>query len=1154
MSFSSDVRRVAVVFLGLVVLGGRGSLAADTSPQPAAASPTNVDAKTLREQTIYVPYDRLRNVFEQHGRGVFLPYEKFQELWQAAQKATAQPIEAQPPVKAVLTSSENEAVAAKDVVSVRTKLRIDILAEGWNEIPLRLADCAITGALVGDQPARLIGGPDRGYSLIVEKKGPKPESLELTLEYAKAITKTPGQNSVSFETPQAVVSRWQIRIPEAGVKVNVQPMIAATEIPPPKAAGAAKPAEETVLQAFVGASPAVRIEWTPKAEGATGLEAVTSVQAEQQVFVGEGTIRTRARLVYTISRAELAQLTIEVSADQKVVNVFDANVRQWSVAQAGSVQKVTIGLFEPAKSSQQISIEMERISSGKAAATVQIPTIRALGAGRQGGVVVVAVDEGLRAEAVRTQGLLQTDAADLPSGLASGKWAFSYRYAAVPFELALAVEKIQPRILADSLLEAHLEPERLLLDWTVSYTIERAGMFRLELEKPIGYQIRQVRGTAVNGSTALQVDGYHVEGEKQDRLVIDLSRKAMGRVGLKIELVKELREPALLAPAEKAADIPLAVPRPLGTIERIAGKLVVYAPESLRVNQAKAEGVRAITFQEAQEPVSPDRRVRSSPGQPVLAFAYTQEPVDLTLAAQRRKPQITVGQLLVVRVDEGVVKFQASLFYNVQYSGIKSLRIDLPKRVAARLHDTPGIHRKQIDPQPKDVSAGDVAWSLSGDTELLGSGKLELNWEEEETLGKLEVGKPATLTIPRLQPREVDRAWGQIVLVKAETIDVQESSDSTGLRPIDPQHDLMAGGKTAGASRAFEFHDDWKLSVTATRYQLEEVKRTSIERAIVRMVITRAGQVSVQAIYRMRSARQRLELAMPEGVQFENGALRINGRPVTLERGQNNRFFVPLVDANPDDPMFLFELRYTVPGDGRLLDLPGFPEDPAVQKVFLCVYVPQERMPLQKAGPWTEEFNWSLGRGGRWRPVARTADGTDKPLIEWVLGGKQLASGNPADSFPTDGQLYLFSTVRPAPSPNGSLRLVLIGESRMAAIVLGGLLIIGLLLTTASLRTRAGFVAILSIGLIACGVFWPIAAWQIIDARFVAALAAVCAVWMIAWSIQLCRCRCCCRHSPAEPPQSPVIPPPELPAGTPDTSASDSGEEPGCDEGGTTHA
>ena len=62
-------------------------------------------------------------------------------------------------------------------------------------------------------------------------------------------------------------------------------------------------------------------------EGATGLAAVASVQTEQQVWINEGVVRTRTTLLYSISRAELAHLTIDVPADQKVVNIFDANVR-----------------------------------------------------------------------------------------------------------------------------------------------------------------------------------------------------------------------------------------------------------------------------------------------------------------------------------------------------------------------------------------------------------------------------------------------------------------------------------------------------------------------------------------------------------------------------------------------------------------------------------------------------------------------------------------------------------------------------------------------------------------------------------------------------------------------------------------------------------
>ena len=286
-------------------------------------------------------------------------------------------------------------------------------------------------------------------------------------------------------------------IPQAGVKVNLYPLIAATEVPDEKNApgAAAKKPDETVVLAFVGAAPDVRIDWTPKAEGATGLAAVASVQTEQQVWINEGVVRTRTALLYSISRAELAHLTIDVPADQKVVNIFDANVRSWSVASVAGGQRITAELFKPAETSQAVVVELEKFAAEKAKQTVDVPMVKAGDVGRQQGFVVVQVTDSLRAEALKTSGLLQVDAGELPGGLRGARWAFSYRYASVPYELTLNVEKVQPQITVDSLVEASLLPDRLTLDLTAIYTIEKAGVFRLESDVPAGYDVQRVRGT-----------------------------------------------------------------------------------------------------------------------------------------------------------------------------------------------------------------------------------------------------------------------------------------------------------------------------------------------------------------------------------------------------------------------------------------------------------------------------------------------------------------------------------------------------------------------------------------------------------------------------------------------------------------------------------
>jgi hypothetical protein len=1059
------------------------------APAQAEKKDDAADAPKLREQTIYIPYTKLREVFETEGRGVFLPYEKFAELWKAAREKTVPAAEGRPPVDAIITEVENEATVEKDVVRVAAKVKIELLAEGWIEVPLRLSDAAILSAKIGDAPARIVAQSDGSYRLLVEKKGKESAQVELLLEYAKAFAKSPGQNSVSFDAPQAPVNRWRIRIPESGVKVNIHPLIAATEAPAD--AKPEDPAKETVVLAFVGAAPTVRIDWTPKSEGAAGLAALANVQAQQTVTIDEGVVRTRTLLAYDISRAELSQLLVEVPADHKVVNVFDPNVRQWEVEQQGEVQKITVHLFEPTRGAQNITVELERFSDDITKGDVKVPVVRALGVGRQQGVVVVGVATALRAETTARTGLLQLDAGELPRALASTPWAFSYRYAALPFDLALSVEKVQPRIQADELVEAYLEPEQLTLDLLVLYNIERAGVFQLELDVPAGYEVRQVRGRGAAGSEAAVVDTHHLEGENKTHLLVNLSRKAFGRVALMVELQKRLDDPNLLSPTGKASEIAVELPRVTpSSVERSTGRLVVFAPESLRLNPTKQDGLRNVSFAEAYENAESCRGGRFSAAREVLAFAYTQEPVSLVLTAERRKPQITVRQLLVGRIEAGVVKYDATFFYDIRYSGVKSLRIDVPQELAGEIRNqTTAVRETTIDPPPPDVAAGYVAWSLTGETELLGQHTIRLAWEKK--MDELKVGKSVDLVVPHLRPMAVDRAWGQIVVTKAETMEVLPSGEPTGLRPIDPQHDVMDGASVADAARAFEFHEDWSLKLTATRYQLEEVKRTSIERAVLRAVVTRSNEITVQALYRMRSVRQRLAVELPANYEPDSNPLQINGRRVALEHGDKKELYVPLVGHGADEP-FLLELRYTVPGSHSRLDFPTFPDDPAIQQVHLQVYLPSELALLGKRGPWTEDYTW------RWRTffsLAPVPQMDDRTLISQLMEGIDV-TGDPASSFPTGGTLYSYSTLRPAAPPDGSLRLVAFDEQWLTFFVVASIAILGLVLVRQTLSQQLFAMALLIAALVLCGVFLHTFSLQIIDAALMLSIFVVVLLWL----------------------------------------------------------
>ena len=1079
-------RFTAALVLCLWLAGPIGLTIAQEA-SPPLPQPDQDAAEATREQSIYIPYDKLQEVFEREGRGVFLPYDKFLELWQAARDKTAPQPPPAPPVKALISEMDSVATVSKDVVRVVAKLKMEVLQQGWNVIPLRLGDAAVTAATINEQPARIVHDPNHGYQLLWENPQRQPQQIELALEYAKAYAKSPGRNSVSFQAPQAPVSKWRVVIDEPGVKVNIHPFIAATAVPE------SEQVDQTVVLAFVGAAQIVKIDWTPKAEGATGLEALATVLVEQQVTVDEGVARTRAELTYAISRAELPQLLIEVPADQKVVNVFDPNVRQWSVEAADQVQHITVQLFEPARQTQRITVELEKFTDQQAATqSVGAPVVRAVSVGRQQGLVVVALAEGLRAEAAVRTGLLQVDAAELPEALAKRKWAFAYRYAALPFDLTLSVQKVQPRILVDVLVEARLRPQELSLGMLVVYDVQRAGVFNLELDIPADYSLRQVTGREIAGAQPVHVDSHHLTGPDKTHLTVNLSRKAFGRVALIVQLHKRLTEPDLLKATGKSVELDLPIPRATAaTVERESGRIVVFAPESLRLNVADVQGARAVSFDEAMQNMA---SLGGTGGlRPVLAFAYTPQPVALKMSAERRKPHVTVGQLLAARIESGVAKYEATFDYDIRYSPVKSLRIDVPADLAADIrNNTQRVREKVIDPAPDDLAEGYIAWSLSGETELMGRVEVRLAWEKK--IDELDVGKSIDLALPQLRPKGADRAWGQIVLAKAETIDLRPADEPTGLRPIDPQHDLMRGRKIAGAATAYEFHDQWALTVTATRYDLQEVKTTSIERALVRMVVTRSDQVSAQALYRMRSAQQRLTVQLPAGdkVQFDTSPLRINGRSVTLERGKDGEFFVPLVGLAADEP-FLLELRYTLPNESSRLTLPAFPNDPAVQQVYLSVYLPPEWALLGSRGPWTDELYWMHRPFLQWRPLPNHGEDW---LADWVTSEVNLDQ-NPGESFQTDGRPYLFSTLRPAPDESATLRITSMSDKWLTFIVFVIVAVGGIALLRTPAATRWLAVGLLIVVLVLCGVFMPTFCRQIVDGSLVLAILIVAVLWAV---------------------------------------------------------
>ncbi|MEL6898917.1 MAG: hypothetical protein AAFP90_22685, partial [Planctomycetota bacterium] len=303
---------------------------------------------------------------------------------------------------------------------------------------------------------------------------------------------------------------------------------------------------------------------------------------------------------------------------------------------------------------------------------------------------------------------------------------------------------------------------------------------------------------------------------------------------------------------------------------------------------------------------------------PTISYAHDAAAIAWKIDAKRRKPLVSMRQVMATLVDPGVVKSDITLYYNVQFSGVKELRVGVPREIADQLRVTDrGVRHSVVDDADDDTDDGRdanevdddsaemteepdtglpdgyIVWKLQKGNEWFGSGEIHLSIRQ--TTRQLQIGESMTMDVPRIIHLAADRSWGQVVIGKGESLDVRPES-VIALRGIDPAIDLIAEAKNlsfpdgnavklTAATRAFQWSGDWALKLRASRFALQTVKRTSVPRGLVRMLVTRSDKISVSATYRIRTTRQRIAISLPADATFDSQPVRVDGRSVALERG-----------------------------------------------------------------------------------------------------------------------------------------------------------------------------------------------------------------------------------------------------------------------------
>ncbi|MGD0092001.1 MAG: hypothetical protein ABSE73_18975 [Planctomycetota bacterium] len=931
----------------------------------------------VRERTVYVPYEKLKETFEKEGKGVFLPYEEFLKLWNAGQPKEKPPEEIKPPADAVISGGSYTGVAKEAAVRFEVTYKVKALGKAWSELALPLKDVAVETVTLSD-PQAVFAAKGDGYTALFLKPG----EYTLTLAFSVRVDSKPGLRKIEFGIPPTAVSRLEIAIPEKDLRVEVTPKMAAT-VTTPEGAG-------TKLLAFVGNAAQVAVTWMPPVGKVEKGEAITTASQTMQVELGERILVLDTAIVYKIERNEEEVFRIRPPKDMRLLSVKGNNIREWVTEQ----DVLLVRLHSPVKESYALALRFERVL----AATpdkLEVPFPVLAGVLREDGFITLAHEAGLRVRVESSTGLSQVDPRELPEPLRRPNLLAGFRYLAHPLALALKIEQVQPQMQSSVIAVTSLGVEEDGMFGTVEYQIAKVGVFTLKLKV-------ESRWEPVTIGEPATVEDFQTATEGQYKvLTVNLKNKALGKFLLPFKFTGPSRA--------EPKDLTLESVQVPGT-QQDKGLLGVSAPKAFKLTTVERKNMSSANVQQlvtsgllAQLP--PDFDLP-------LAYSYNQQPASVKVTLERRQTEIRVTGYHTAIITEAGLDMTHKLEYVITFAGVDKLQFSVPSTLDDRLLDIkcPGFKEKKKTGEKE----GRSTWEVLLQEKTLGV--VPLTIIHKENLKESEPEKPQELTVPDVRPEEVKAETGFIAVCKESALEIEPVA--TGLEPLETVNlpTEMRPSSISNIYLAYRYYQpERKLTLKLVRHVPIELAKAVVDLLRVTFVVSEEKQLAVSAELWVENEKgeQYLELKLGDkDVRVRSVA--VNGVSTSPLERKGGGTLVKLAAAGGPFPV---QIIYSMPlgeGGSKLGPLGGL----QLKTLEVLEGEKQHGVPVNKieAEVWLPEEYSYLGFRGTLHP--RPADEPPSNALAWINSLRQQRGAARIDRLPpllgafvTEGRRFSFQTL-----------------------------------------------------------------------------------------------------------------------------------------------
>ncbi len=922
-------------------------------------------AQQAREPSkVYVPYEKLKGVFESEQQGVFLPYAQFRKLWAAAQGTPADVKGA--PVRYLISTARFTGKVGQELASMRLELTVDILADDWVEVPIGLGEVAVAKVEFADGQAaprpllRVINGQ---YRLLTRGKG----RHVLNVDFVRQLVTKPGLNVLSFRIPSSAISTLELLIPGENMKVDVKPMLAATTTQV-----TAEGKKATQLQAFLGSAESVELSWKPKTQAAADLEPVVIADQLQHIHVDEALVSYQVNLTYDIRRRGVDSFVVQLPGGFRVIAVEGVNISNWDIPKRPGdkgPQSLQVKLFSPAKGPYSLVVKMEHFLK-ETDAEIPLSPIVTQQVLRRTGLIAITHSPRRSVELREPKSLARVDTARLPKDLRQRPGVTAYRFITADYAGTLAIATVTPRITVRQYWALGIRADRLELQGLLNYTVERAGVFELTMGLPEPWEVVSL------GPNSL-VDDFRLAGEGPDRKLKVLLRK---------ELLGTFQLNLLARAPRSTIDQPVNFVLPQADrsgLKLYAGELILRVAEQLRVEVDRLDQFQSL-------PLSKATQWRRKGGlTPVMAFEFRSIDPARSAGASFKvavKPtQISAVVHRLVNIQPGSIEQETVIRYQVRYAPVDTLYLKMPASLAETVvqivgdpdSGKPRIKEKpRIDSLPKDQQespaegepGAKIEWAYFKvvlQSPVIGDYQVKVT-TRESFRSDLAGGSRKVTVAPILAAGSLTDQSGQIAIAKADTLAVIDPA-TKNLIPADPSspEDLPYGPHRKIASLAFKYSaPPFELSFAVLTQKEAAVFTTMVTGAIIDQELAPDGMLRTRAIYLLKTARgDRLPITLPDDATPY--AFLLNGKEEPMEEGASKgQLIVRLPPSAGQVATFVLEVGYSVRRTGSALAVPKLPDDIPVQQTLWRVRLPEDDYVLGY------DRHFSRVTPGQWRRAA----------------------------------------------------------------------------------------------------------------------------------------------------------------------------------------